>query len=104
MFESRKVTRDGTLPDVDTPESYRVLTVPGTILDQYSISTILVRPEYVIALQFAIFIAQGGDPEAFVAQHPEWSSTMQPNPFTSLVEPARGPGAVSFIGHPGIGT
>jgi len=123
MFETRSVDRDGTLPDVRTPRTCIMLNVPGNILKKFFISSILVRQEYVIALKFAILIAQGGRPSHFKHHHKNASytlevdeplpdsenesspdPTMQLNPFISPDPP--GPdqaGAVTYLGHPGIG-
>lgn len=120
MFETREVIRDGTLPEVTvTPNRYRVLNIPGNVLREYSVKSILIRPEYIIALAFAIFVAQGGKPPGDFAEkeiddeedddpHPtsqnEWDSTMQPNPFSSLDAQVAAHISISYIGHPGIGT
>ena len=121
MFETREVIRDGTLPEVTvTPNRYRVLNIPGNVLREYSVKSILIRPEYIIALAFAIFVAQGGEPPSDVAEekeiddeedddpHPtsqnEWDSTMQPNPFSSLDAQVPAHISICYIGHPGTGT
>ncbi len=122
-FEIRTVDRDGTLPDVHTPRTCMVLNVPRNILKKFFISSILVRQEYVIALKFAILIARGGRPSEFKhhcknASHalevdeplPESENesnldpAMQPNPFISPDPPDPDQaGAVTCLGHPGIG-
>lgn len=109
LFETRKVTRDGTLPEVVTPKEYRVLTIPKSLLKPFTISTILIREEYVIALKFAIFVAKGGDAANFVVEEndeddEEWGSTMLPNPFILPLAQTHGLTAVCYLGHPGIGT
>jgi len=122
LFETRSVDRDGTLPDVHTPRTCMVLNVPRNILKKFFISSILVRQEYVIALKFAIFIARGGRPSQF--KHHKNASytlevdeplpdsenesspdpTMQLNPFISTDPPDPDQaGAVTYLGHPGIG-
>jgi hypothetical protein len=117
LFETRKVIRDGTLPEVTTLSEYRVLTVPGNALRKFGVSAILIRHEYVIALKFAIFVAQGGSPPGPFAEkendafedeeddphlnsQDEWDSILQSNPFRS----PEGKAYVGYIGHPGIGT
>jgi hypothetical protein len=118
LFEIREVVRDGTLSDVLTPRTCMVLNVPGSILQQFFISTILIRQEYVTALAFAIFIAGGGRSSQF-KHHPKNEGdtpgvnesipesspdpAMQPNPFLSPNELVNIAGAVAFLGHPGIG-
>jgi hypothetical protein len=118
LFEIREVVRDGTLSDVLTPRTCMVLNVPGSILQQFFISTILIRQEYVTALAFAIFIAGGGRSSQF-KHHPKNESdtpgvdesipesspdpAMQPNPFLSPNQLVNLAGAVAFLGHPGIG-
>ena len=121
LFETREVIRDGTLPEATTPNKCRVLTIPGDALRKFAVSTILIRHEYVIALMFAIFVAQGGSPPGPFAEkndaledeedgdpHPnsqdEWNSIMQSNPFRSREAQAHGPANIGYIGHPGIGT
>ena len=122
LFEIREVVRDGTLSDVFTPRTCMVLNVPRSILQQFNISTILIRQEYVMALAFAIFIAGGGrasqfkhDPknesdtsgvdESIPESSPESSPdlAMRSNPFLSPNELVNVAGAVAFLGHPGIG-
>jgi hypothetical protein len=85
-------------------------------LRHYSVKSILIRPEYIVALAFAIFVAQGGMPGRFAkteaeeeddnlhptSQKNEWDSTMKPNPFSSL--DAGVTSMPSYIGHPGTGT
>ena len=105
-----------------TPNKYRVLTIPGNVLRQYFVKSILIRPEYTIALAFAIFVAQGGKPSSVFAEKEtdalededdddlhrtsqnEWNSTMEPNPFSSLDAQAAGQSSIAYIGHPGTGT
>jgi len=118
LFEIREVVRDGTLSDVLTPRTCMVLNVPGSILQQFFISTILIRQEYITALAFAIFIAGGGRSSQF-KHHPKNEGdtpgvdesipessadpAMQPNPFLSPNELVNIAGAVALLGHPGIG-
>jgi len=123
LFEIREGIRDGTLPEgTVTPNKYRVLTIPGNVLREYSVKSILIRPEYIVALAFAIFVAQGGKPPGVFAEketdasedeedddllrtsQKEWDSTLQPNPFASLDAPAAGRTAIAYIGHPVTGT
>lgn len=101
LFETREVIRDGTLPEVTvTPEKCRVLTIPGNVLRQYSDKSILIRPECIIALAFAIFVAQGGnypgvfaekkiddeeDDDLHRTSQNEWDSIMQPNPCSQIL-------------------
>jgi len=94
-----------------------VLNIPGNILQQIFISTILIRQEYVTALAFAILIARGGRSSEFKHHRknesgkgvddslPELSldPAMQLNPFLSLNPLVNFAGAVAFLGHPGIG-
>jgi len=96
-----------------------VLNVPGNILKPFFISTILIRQEYVIALQFAILIARGGRPSTFKhhrnnrsvtpeVDEPLTESEIEPavqlNPFISPDEPDPDQaGAVAYLGHPGSG-
>lgn len=102
-----------------TPNRYRVLTIPGNVLRQYSVKSILIRPEYIVALAFAIFVAKGGMPTRFAkteaeveeddnlhptSQQIEWDSTMEPNLFSSLDAGVTIPRAIAYIGHPGTGT
>ena len=83
-----------------------VLDVPGNLLKQFLISTILIRQEYVTALNFAIFIARGGRPgdAPLPEEQNELSLATQPNPFTCPnAQDAFLAGAVALLGHPGIG-
>jgi hypothetical protein len=119
LFETREVIRDETLPEVTvSPNKYRVLTIPGNVLRQYFIKSILIRPEYIVALAFAIFVTRGGKPSVFAekeideedddfhrtSQNNEWNSTMQPNPFSSLDARGAARWDIVYIGHPGTGT
>ena len=94
-----------------------VLDIPGNLLKQFLISTILIRQEYITALKFAIFIARGGRPGDTIQdetmervgnplpeERNESSLATQPNPFTCPnAQDAFLAGAVAFLGHPGSG-
>jgi hypothetical protein len=94
-----------------------VLNVPGNILKQIFISTLLIRQEYVTALTFAILIARGGRPSEFLHHRKNESDTpedeplpesspdpaMQPNPFLCNALDPNLAGAVAFLGYPGSG-
>ena len=98
----------GHSPEVITPKEYRVLTILKSLLKPFTILTILIREEYVIALKFAIFIAEGGDAVNFVVENDEddeeWGSTKLPNPFILPLAWTHGLAAVCYQGHPGIST
>jgi len=90
-------------------------------LENFAVSNILIRHEYVIALMFAIFIAQGGSPPGPFDEkkndaleddengdpHPnsqdEWNSIMQSNPFGCHEAQVHGHANIGYIGHTGIG-
>jgi hypothetical protein len=96
-----------------------MLNIPENILKRFYISTILIRQEYIIALEFAILIARGCRPSMFKHHRkiendtpeidellPESSPnpTMQLNPFLSpSASDPNVAGAVAIVGHPGIG-
>jgi len=117
LFETRQVDRDGTLPGVRTPKTCTELNVPGNILKPFFISAILIRQEYVTALQFAILIARGDRPSKHHRKNrsvtpevdeplteSESEPAVQLNPFISPDEPDPDKaGAVAYVGHPGIG-
>ncbi|KIM46478.1 hypothetical protein M413DRAFT_8313 [Hebeloma cylindrosporum] len=108
LFQIHKIDRDGTLPHIDTPETCTVLNLPPMLLRNYEISAIMIRREYLIALEFVILIAQGGEPSQSKHRHelpPNLSPAGDPylNPFPLYSSSPSRPRAVTLIGHPGIG-
>jgi len=92
LFETRQVDRDGTLPGVRTPKTCTEFNVPGNILKPFFISAILIRQEYVTALQFAILIARAsGGP---TSEHHRKNRSVTPEVDEPLTESESEPAVV----------